>query len=93
MGCSGFRGDSPDLGGGGGSLTPPPHFRGPPSEGGEPPCITSAGFQFLLLDTPAQLWFFILQYLRGAEVGEGAPKPRGGAPKSGWEIPETRRSR
>ncbi|XP_041267811.1 general transcription factor IIH subunit 4 [Onychostruthus taczanowskii] len=38
------------------------------SEGGEPPCITSAGFQFLLLDTPAQLWFFILQYLRGAEV-------------------------
>ncbi|XP_068854702.1 general transcription factor IIH subunit 4 [Aphelocoma coerulescens] len=38
------------------------------SEGGEPPCITSAGFQFLLLDTPAQLWFFILQYLRGAEA-------------------------
>ncbi|XP_054151440.1 LOW QUALITY PROTEIN: general transcription factor IIH subunit 4-like, partial [Melozone crissalis] len=41
---------------------------GVPSEGGEPPCITSAGFQFLLLDTPAQLWFFILQYLRGAEA-------------------------
>ncbi|XP_068026115.1 LOW QUALITY PROTEIN: general transcription factor IIH subunit 4 [Melanerpes formicivorus] len=38
------------------------------SEGGEAPCITSAGFQFLLLDTPAQLWYFILQYLRGAEA-------------------------
>uniref|UniRef100_A0A663ETS4 General transcription factor IIH subunit 4 n=1 Tax=Aquila chrysaetos chrysaetos TaxID=223781 RepID=A0A663ETS4_AQUCH len=38
------------------------------SEGGEAPCITSAGFQFLLLDTPAQLWYFVLQYLRGAEA-------------------------
>ncbi|NXS65434.1 TF2H4 factor, partial [Pandion haliaetus] len=32
------------------------------------PCITPAGFQFLLLDTPAQLWYFVLQYLRGAEA-------------------------
>ncbi|NXR18401.1 TF2H4 factor, partial [Cinclus mexicanus] len=46
----------------------PPQIFGVSSEGGEPPCITSAGFQFLLLDTPAQLWFFILQYLRGAEA-------------------------
>ncbi|XP_033929465.1 general transcription factor IIH subunit 4 isoform X1 [Melopsittacus undulatus] len=38
------------------------------SDGGDAPCITSAGFQFLLLDTPAQLWYFILQYLRGAEA-------------------------
>ncbi|KAM4643573.1 LOW QUALITY PROTEIN: general transcription factor IIH subunit 4 [Amazona ochrocephala] len=38
------------------------------SEGGEAPCITSAGFQFLLLDT-AQLWYFILQYLRGRGAG------------------------
>ncbi|XP_065715870.1 general transcription factor IIH subunit 4 isoform X2 [Patagioenas fasciata] len=38
------------------------------SEGGDAPCITSAGFQFLLLDTPAQLWYFILQYLQGAEA-------------------------
>ncbi|XP_037698994.1 general transcription factor IIH subunit 4 isoform X2 [Choloepus didactylus] len=37
------------------------------SEPGEPPCITSAGFQFLLLDTPAQLWYFMLQYLQTAQ--------------------------
>ena len=49
--------------------------KGPHSEGGEAPCITSAGFQFLLLDTPAQLWYFVLQYLRGAEVrGGGTPE-------------------
>lgn len=33
------------------------------SEAGEAPCITSAGFQFLLLDTASQLWYFTLQYL------------------------------
>ena len=27
------------------------------------PVITREGFQFLLLDTPAQVWYFILQYL------------------------------
>ncbi|XP_064201722.1 general transcription factor IIH subunit 4 [Anguilla rostrata] len=37
------------------------------SESGEPPCITSAGFQFLLLDTPSQLWYFTLQYLNTAQ--------------------------
>ncbi|XP_014386124.1 PREDICTED: general transcription factor IIH subunit 4 [Myotis brandtii] len=37
------------------------------AEPGEPPCITSAGFQFLLLDTPAQLWYFMLQYLQMAQ--------------------------
>uniref|UniRef100_A0A8D2AWU1 General transcription factor IIH subunit 4 n=1 Tax=Sciurus vulgaris TaxID=55149 RepID=A0A8D2AWU1_SCIVU len=37
------------------------------TEPGEPPCITSAGFQFLLLDTPAQLWYFMLQYLQTAQ--------------------------
>ncbi|XP_063095318.1 general transcription factor IIH subunit 4 isoform X4 [Cavia porcellus] len=37
------------------------------TEPGEPPCITSAGFQFLLLDTSAQLWYFMLQYLQTAQ--------------------------
>uniref|UniRef100_UPI00358E0753 general transcription factor IIH subunit 4-like isoform X1 n=1 Tax=Myxine glutinosa TaxID=7769 RepID=UPI00358E0753 len=37
-------------------------------EGGLPPSITSAGFQFLLLDTSSQLWLFMLQYLRSAEA-------------------------
>lgn len=37
------------------------------SEAGETPCITSAGFQFLLLDTASQLWYFMLQYLQTAE--------------------------
>uniref|UniRef100_A0A673HCC7 General transcription factor IIH subunit 4 n=1 Tax=Sinocyclocheilus rhinocerous TaxID=307959 RepID=A0A673HCC7_9TELE len=32
------------------------------SEAGEAPCITSAGFQFLLLDTASQLWYFTLQF-------------------------------
>ncbi|TRY75255.1 hypothetical protein TCAL_10082 [Tigriopus californicus] len=27
------------------------------------PTITRSGFQFLLMDTPSQVWFFILQYL------------------------------
>ncbi|XP_061764292.1 general transcription factor IIH subunit 4 isoform X2 [Nerophis ophidion] len=37
------------------------------SEAGESPFITSAGFQFLLLDTPSQLWYFTLQYLKTAQ--------------------------
>ncbi|XP_018103697.1 general transcription factor IIH subunit 4 S homeolog isoform X1 [Xenopus laevis] len=37
------------------------------NESGEAPCISSAGFQFLLLDTPSQLWYFMLQYLKSAE--------------------------
>ncbi|XP_035771872.1 general transcription factor IIH subunit 4 [Neolamprologus brichardi] len=38
------------------------------SEAGEAPYITSAGFQFLLLDTASQLWYFTLQYLKTAQV-------------------------
>uniref|UniRef100_UPI00398F5864 general transcription factor IIH subunit 4 n=1 Tax=Pristiophorus japonicus TaxID=55135 RepID=UPI00398F5864 len=38
------------------------------SEAAEAPCITSAGFQFLLLDTCSQLWYFMLQYLHTAET-------------------------
>lgn len=38
------------------------------SEPGEAPCITSAGFQFLLLDTASQLWYFTLQYLNTAQT-------------------------
>uniref|UniRef100_A0A672MWU3 General transcription factor IIH subunit 4 n=1 Tax=Sinocyclocheilus grahami TaxID=75366 RepID=A0A672MWU3_SINGR len=37
------------------------------SEAGDAPCITSAGFQFLLLDTASQLWYFTLQYLKTAQ--------------------------
>uniref|UniRef100_A0A665VAJ5 General transcription factor IIH subunit 4 n=1 Tax=Echeneis naucrates TaxID=173247 RepID=A0A665VAJ5_ECHNA len=37
------------------------------SETGEAPYITSAGFQFLLLDTASQLWYFTLQYLKTAQ--------------------------
>ncbi|KAK9526381.1 hypothetical protein VZT92_015082 [Zoarces viviparus] len=37
------------------------------SEAGEAPYITSAGFQFLLLDTTSQLWYFTLQYLKTAQ--------------------------
>ncbi|KAL4629633.1 general transcription factor IIH subunit 4 [Arapaima gigas] len=37
------------------------------SEAGEAPCITSGGFQFLLLDTASQLWYIILQYLNTAQ--------------------------
>uniref|UniRef100_A0A671R6N3 General transcription factor IIH subunit 4 n=1 Tax=Sinocyclocheilus anshuiensis TaxID=1608454 RepID=A0A671R6N3_9TELE len=37
------------------------------SEAGEAPCITSAGFQFLLLDTASQLWYFTLQYITTAQ--------------------------
>ncbi|KAE8282453.1 General transcription factor IIH subunit 4 Basic transcription factor 2 52 kDa subunit [Larimichthys crocea] len=35
--------------------------------GREAPYITSAGFQFLLLDTASQLWYFTLQYLKTAQ--------------------------
>ncbi|XP_055486651.1 general transcription factor IIH subunit 4 [Leucoraja erinacea] len=38
------------------------------SEGTEAPCITSAGFQFLLLDTSSQLWYFMLQYLHHCQT-------------------------
>lgn len=38
------------------------------SDAGEAPYITSSGFQFLLLDTASQLWYFILQYLKTAQV-------------------------
>ncbi|XP_040044817.1 general transcription factor IIH subunit 4 isoform X2 [Gasterosteus aculeatus] len=38
------------------------------SEAGEAPYITSAGFQFLLLDTASQLWYFTLQYLKTAQT-------------------------
>uniref|UniRef100_A0A672LMX4 General transcription factor IIH subunit 4 n=1 Tax=Sinocyclocheilus grahami TaxID=75366 RepID=A0A672LMX4_SINGR len=37
------------------------------SEAGEAPCITSAGCQFLLLDTASQLWYFTLQYIKTAQ--------------------------
>ncbi|XP_030645084.1 general transcription factor IIH subunit 4 [Chanos chanos] len=37
------------------------------SEAGDAPCITSAGFQFLLLDTASQLWYLTLQYLNTAQ--------------------------
>lgn len=38
------------------------------SDAGEAPSISSAGFQFLLLDTASQLWYFMLQYLKTAET-------------------------
>lgn len=58
----------------------PPSARSVSStEPGEPPCITSAGFQFLLLDTPAQLWYFMLQYLQTAQVRARA--------SDGWRAP------
>lgn len=34
---------------------------------GEDPFITPGGFQFLLMDTPSQVWYFMLQYLDTAE--------------------------
>ncbi|XP_058475123.1 general transcription factor IIH subunit 4 [Solea solea] len=37
-------------------------------EAGEAPYITSAGFQFLLLDTASQLWYITLQYLKTAQT-------------------------
>ncbi|XP_031442523.1 general transcription factor IIH subunit 4 [Clupea harengus] len=38
------------------------------SEVGDAPCITSSGFQFLLLDTASQLWYLTLQYLNTAQT-------------------------
>ena len=39
------------------------------SESGDSePYITPAGFQFLLLDTSSQIWYFMLQYLQTVEV-------------------------
>ena len=32
------------------------------------PFITPVGFQFLLLDSSSQIWFFMLQYLETVEV-------------------------
>nr|XP_006818429.1 PREDICTED: general transcription factor IIH subunit 4-like [Saccoglossus kowalevskii] len=39
-----------------------------PMEEGGTPVITQAGFQFLLMDTPSQVWYFMLQYLQSAEA-------------------------
>ncbi len=36
-------------------------------DGAGAPAITRAGFQFLLMDTPSQVWYFILQYLDSVE--------------------------
>ncbi|XP_041758035.2 LOW QUALITY PROTEIN: general transcription factor IIH subunit 4 [Coregonus clupeaformis] len=38
------------------------------TEAGDAPCITSAGFQFLLLDAASSLWDFTLQYLNTAQT-------------------------
>ncbi|XP_070582185.1 general transcription factor IIH subunit 4-like [Ptychodera flava] len=38
------------------------------SEDSGNPVISQAGFQFLLMDTPSQVWFFMLQYLETAET-------------------------
>ena len=35
---------------------------------GSRPVISPAGFQFLLMDTASQVWYFILQYLETVEV-------------------------
>lgn len=37
-------------------------------EGATLPVITPAGFQFLLLDTSSQVWYFMLQYLETSEA-------------------------
>lgn len=34
----------------------------------QPSFITTLGFQFLLMDTKSQVWYFILQYLNTAQV-------------------------
>ena len=39
-------------------------------EQGQPPAITPAGFQFLLMDTSSQIWYFMLKYLETIEVHE-----------------------
>lgn len=40
---------------------------GTSSDISEMPTITADGFQFLLLDTSSQVWYFILQYLDSVE--------------------------
>lgn len=35
---------------------------------GSRPVISPAGFQFLLMDTASQVWYFMLQYLETVEV-------------------------
>ena len=37
-------------------------------EGEQVPSITPAGFQFLLMDTGSQIWYFMLQYLDMTDV-------------------------
>ena len=37
-------------------------------EGSTDQFITQSGFQFLLMDTPSQVWYFMLQYLDTVEV-------------------------
>ena len=37
-------------------------------EPGQAPAITPAGFQFLLMDTASQIWYFMLKYLEAIEV-------------------------
>jgi transcription initiation factor TFIIH subunit 4 len=36
-------------------------------EGDKPPSITNEGFQFLLLDTASQVWYFLVKYLETVE--------------------------
>jgi len=36
-------------------------------EGDNPPSITNEGFQFLLLDTASQVWYFLVKYLETVE--------------------------
>ena len=35
---------------------------------GASPVISPAGFQFLLMDTASQVWYFMIQYLETVEV-------------------------
>ena len=37
-------------------------------EGNSEPFITPAGFQFLLMDTASQVWYFMRKYLNTSEV-------------------------
>ena len=37
-------------------------------EGNSEPFITPAGFQFLLMDTASQVWYFMREYLNTSEV-------------------------
>jgi len=44
-------------------------------EGDTMPYITTGGFQFLLMDTATQIWFFMLQYLDMVDVSESSSTP------------------